>query len=199
MAVEDRKSAGEIVRRLIVVPIVHTSADLGSLAEAVRAHHERQGGLSAWERREQTVEQLWRAIPRKIDALGLDYGLVLLYQDGLPVCDHELEIVRELAAAGSLNHQLLLELIGRGATLMGTEDPQLLIREYHLHRRQLGNAAGQGSQPGEAAELLDLRDRAIARRIAETLGPEQVGLLFLGAAHSCDALRAAGLAVEPLF
>jgi hypothetical protein len=126
---------------------------------------------------------------------------VLIYQDGLPICQHELEIVRELAGAGSRNHQLILELIGQGATLMGTEDPQLLIREYHLQRSRLQPQPGgapAAAAPDEAAELLELRDQSIARRIADTLPEGQVGLLFLGAAHRLDALTALGLAVELL-
>jgi DNA-binding response OmpR family regulator len=39
----------------------------------------------------------------------------------LPVCGRDLEIVAELAKAGSRNHPLLLRLKGRGALLMGTE------------------------------------------------------------------------------
>ncbi|MGA2031762.1 MAG: hypothetical protein ABSG68_05860 [Thermoguttaceae bacterium] len=189
-------------RRLIAVPILHTAVDLGSLADAVRDRYVRVLGPSAWTERERTVDELWQAIRARVDALRLDYHAVLIYQDGLPVCGHELEIVRELAGAGSRNHQLILALIERGATLMGTEDPQLLLREYQMHRRSLGGAAAEPAAApvpsAEAAELLELRDAFIAARIAETLPSGQTGLLFLGAAHRWGALVARGLNVETL-
>jgi hypothetical protein len=188
--------------RVIHIPIVHNLADLGSLAESVRAHYLERFGPAVWQQRERTVEKLWGEIRRAIDALGLDYRQVRIYQDGLPVCGQEEQIVRALAAAGSLNHQLILELLRLGAGLAGTEDPQLLIREYQMQRRLMGAAPGRGRSPApspaEAAELLAARDRFIAERIAATLGDGETGLLFVGAAHRLDALRAAGLAVQTL-
>ena len=135
------------MKRVILIPVIHNLADLGSLAESVRAHYLRQLGPAVWQQRERAVEELWNEIRRAIDALHLDYGQVRIYQDGLPVCGKEEQIVHELAGAGSLNHQLVLELMGKGAVLVGTEDPQLLIREYQLHRRRMDAAAGRRSGP----------------------------------------------------
>ena len=131
------------VKRLIVVPIIHNAADLGSLADSVRAHYVQRFGPAVWQQRQQAVRDLWQGIAEALDALNLDYRRVRIYQDGLPVCGKEEQIVRELAEAGSLNHQLVRDLLGRGAVLEGTEDPQLLIREYQLQRRRLGAAGGQ--------------------------------------------------------
>ena len=120
----------------------------------------------------------------------------------MPVCGKEEQIVHELAGAGSLNHQLVLELMGKGAVLVGTEDPQLLIREYQLQRRQMDAAARNDtaapSLSGEAADVLAARDRFIAQRIAATLQDGETGLLFLGAAHRIDALRLEGIDVVTL-
>jgi hypothetical protein len=188
------------MRRLIVVPIVHTAADLGSLAGPLRERYLRALGPSAWQQHERAVERLWNTIGQRIDSLHLDYRTVVIYQDGLPVCEHELEIVQELASAGSRNHQLVLEMIGQGAVLTGTEDPQLLIREYHLQQRQLqpSGAGVPAPLPAEAAEVLQLRDRFIATRIADTLGEGKTGLLFLGAAHQVCATWPCDLKVETL-
>ena len=197
------------MKRLIVIPIIHNAADLGSLAESVRAHYVQRFGPAVWDQRQRAVRDLWQGIRRAIDALHLDYRRVRIYQDGLPVCGKEEPILQELAEAGSLNHQLVRELLGRGAVLVGTEDPQLLIREYQLQRRRLGAAAneeapsslhGQGAPAAsdEAAEILAARDRFMAERIAATLPDGQTGLFFLGAAHRLDALRAAGLDVAIL-
>jgi hypothetical protein len=190
------------MRRLILVPVVHTLADLGSAAESVRARYEKQFGPAGWQQRESAVGRLWSSIRKKVEDLRLDYRTVRIYQDGLPVCGQELQIVRELAGAGSLNHQLVLDLMQRGAILMGTEDPQLLIREYHMHRGHLAGADPGGEptsfRPNEAASLLEARDRYIAQRIAGTLQEGETGLVFLGALHRLDALRHFDIEVETL-
>ena len=191
------------VKRVIVIPVIHNLADLGSLAESVRAHYLEHFGPAVWQQRERAVEELWNDIRRAIEALRLDFRQVRIYQDGLPVCGKEEQIVRELAGAGSLNHQLVLELMGKGAVLVGTEDPQLLIREYQLHRRRM-DAAGAAtisaapSPPAEAADMLAARDRFIAQRIAATSRTAKPALLFLGAAHRIDALRLEGIDVVTL-
>jgi hypothetical protein len=80
------------------------------------------------------VEQMWGEIERTVRNLRVSPGSVRVYQDGLPVCGHEREIVSDLAEAGSRNHRLLLSLQARGAVLMGTESPELLVQEYQLAR-----------------------------------------------------------------
>jgi hypothetical protein len=211
------------MRSLLVVPILHTAADLGSLAESVRGHYLAQYGPAAWEQRERTVLAIWADVRNRIAAMELDYAKLRVYQDGLPVCGQELKIVEELATAGSVNHQLVLDLVHRGATLVGTEDPRLLISEYQMHRRQLDPAktACPGAMPTssracdepgqhghedvamppnamDAAALLEARDRFIAGRIADTLGQGQIGLLFVGAAHRIAPHLAADIHVRTL-
>ena len=188
------------MKRVIVVPVIHNLADLGSLAESVRAHYLEHFGPAVWKQRERAIEKLWDATGRAIDALRLDCSKVRIYQDGLPVCGKEEQIVKELAGAGSLNHQLVLDLLRKGAVLVGTEDPQLLIREYQLHRRQTAAAGDKATapRPGEAADLLAARDRFIAQRIAATLQNGETGLLFLGAAHRLDAVGLPGIEVQTL-
>jgi hypothetical protein len=111
---------------------------------------------------------------------------VRVYQDGLPVCGHEREIVTELAAAGSRNHKLLLSLLARGAVLMGTESADLLVEEYQLASAAL--AAGRTPHAKARRDrlhdtLLERRDRYIADRINGTLGAGETGILFMGMLH----------------
>lgn len=180
-------------RQLIWVPIIHTQADLGSLSQSIRELHIRRLGKSQWERRTQAIDDVWRQTRADIDALGLDYGKVRLYQDGLPDSGHEEEIVRDLAEAGSQNHLLLLDLLSRGARLTGTEAPALLLEEYEAARQLLValNATRNKRPPdrrrGDSSKaLLDRRDRYIAERIARTLQPGETGLVFLGMLHSLE-------------
>ena len=70
-----------------------------------------------------------------------------IYQDGLPICGFEERIVRELAKAGSSNHQLILRLLDQGAVLMGTEDSQLLMEEYEMQKQRLAQEGGRSQRP----------------------------------------------------
>ncbi len=181
------------MRHLTWIPIIHSPEDLGGLRDTVQEAYTRRRGKAQWEAYLANVHKLWEEIRLMIDELGLDWARVRLYQDGLPVCDHEEAIVGDLAKRGSPNHRLLADLINRGAKLTGTESPALLIEEYELNRRIL---AERGATPAaattstrihqQARRLLDQRDTFIATRIAETLQPEEHGLIFLGMLHSLE-------------
>ena len=172
------------MRQLIAIPIVHTPADLGSQRETARKAYIARYGVQGWHQHLEVVAQLWHRIRQRVLALPVDFTTVRLYQDGLPRCGHELAIVETLAAAGSSNHQLLLELVDRGAILMGTEDPALLLQERDRLCQQ------HSAQPTPVAgdyplydALIAQRDASIASRIASTLTEGELGLLFIGALH----------------
>jgi len=174
-------------RLLMFIPILHTLADLGSLGEAVRKTFLSKYGALTARRKEAALEKLWEEIGGSILGLGLDFSRARLYQDGLPICGREEEIVLDLASRGSHNHRLLLELMARGAALMGTESPELLLQEYGLAREAVAAAPrrpGSQGRPAAGATLLQARDRFIASRINATLSPGETALLFLGLLHA---------------
>lgn len=173
-------------RVLIHVPIIHAQADLGALAEPVRRQFIRRFGERSWRNKVGAVDRMWAELEACLLAPDLPYQRLRLYQDGLPVCGREMDIVAELAAAGSRNHRLLLEMARRGARIMGTESAQLLVEEYRRARRLLETNATSAPADVRAAGkvLLERRDRAIAARIAATLFQGEVGILFLGMLHS---------------
>jgi hypothetical protein len=188
------------MRSLIIVPIIHTERDMGSLLEQVKNAYVMRYGQEKWVEHLQSIDRVWVDIRAKVAALELPYPMVRVYQDGLPVCSKEAEIVRQVANSGSPNHQLILELMAKGAQLMGTEDPKLLLQEYHLVKRGLATAA-QPHEPrsqleAESAGLLTERDRYIATRINETLQPGETGLLFLGMAHAVEGFLASDVRVR---
>ena len=192
----------EDMRRVLHIPILHSAADLGSLSESVRTEYTRALGPAGWSRHQEAVEQLWRAIRARIEALDLDYARTRIYQDGLPVCGFERKIVEELAKAGSSNHQLVADLLEKGAVLEGTEDPQLLVQEYQLQQRQSQKRAAPQPNPAppdaEARAVLQARDRFVAERIVKTLQEGETALVFLGVAHRLDALGQNGIRVETI-
>ena len=193
------------MRKLIYVPIVHTTADMGSQAEALEREHVRRHGRGEWARTRRLIDEVWEGLRTRLLALALDYRGVRIYQDGLPVCGRELDIVREVAQAGSRNYALILELLDRGAMLEGTESPDLLREEYERiqsaipkesvprGRMQTGESASAGlpdqareESARESERILRQRDEFIGRRIDETLKEGEVGILFIGLMHRVD-------------
>ena len=169
------------------IPIVHTLADMGTLGPSIQRAKLAKLGRYGVARATSKVEKIWDEIERVVGNLPVGPGTVRIYQDGLPVCGHEQKIVSELAEAGSRNHRLLLSLQARGAVLMGTESPELLVEEH-----QLASAAfAPGRRPAPSRTLLtpvrdtllERRDRYIAHCINLTLGPGETGILFLGMLH----------------
>ncbi|MDO8742686.1 MAG: hypothetical protein Q7J45_04120 [bacterium] len=178
------------MRTLIVIPIIHTEQDMGSLREEIKQEYVTRYGDEKWTEHLESINQVWNGIRQMIAALELPYAFVRLYQDGLPLCGKEADIVKEVAAQGSQNHQLLVELMAQGAQLMGTEDPPLLLREYQFHQSALGGGkqGHENQQEEQSRGLLAQRDRFIAGRINATLLAGEVGLLFVGMAHSVEPL-----------
>lgn len=178
------------MRTLIVIPIIHTELDMGSLREEIKQEYITRYGDQKWTEHLKSIEQVWSGIRQMIAALALPYARVRLYQDGLPLCGKEADIVKEVAAQGSQNHQILVELMAQGAQLMGTEDPSLLLQEYQLLRSALGGEkqGHENLQQEQSRGLLAQRDRFIAGRINATLLAGEIGLLFVGMAHSVESL-----------
>jgi len=183
----DPKSSG---RTLIYFPIIHTRADMGTLGESVKRATLGKLGKHSMRRKIELIDRVWTEIETAIEQLDLSYENVCLYQDGLPVCGKEVEVVTELAKAESRNHKLLLRLMQRGARLMGTESSELLIEEYELIKKMLaaGDVPAKSVQTrrrkAKADLLLGKRDQFIAGRINKTLQNGETGILFLGALHS---------------
>lgn len=178
-------------RTLIYCPIIHTQSDLGALKDSVMRATREKLGRAGLPRHLAAIDQVWTEIEKVLDSLPLSFDRVRLYQDGLPVCGREAEIVRELAQGGSRNHQLLERLMGQGGILMGTESGDLLVQEYQLARqsftgRQPRAAGLQAQRRALSQSLLARRDQFIARRINETLKPGETGILFLGMLHSVE-------------
>ena len=187
------------MRTIILVPIIHTEKDMGSLLESVKQEYVRQHGVQKWFDHLKSIDEVWTGIEQMITLLELPYSLVRLYQDGLPLCGKEIDIIRDVAAQGSKNHQLLLKIFEQGARLMGTEDPLLLLQEYQFHQRELRDGShGHEKQREENRRLLLARDRFISERINATLLDGEIGLLFLGLAHDVEALFKADTLVTHL-
>jgi hypothetical protein len=178
-------------RTLILIPIIHTEADMGALRGPIQRMKAAKLGEKSLERNSEMVNQLWTQIEQTLEGLAISYERVRVYQDGLPVCGRELEIVNELAKAGSRNHQLLLKLKEKGATIMGSESSELLVEEYQLLQQAFGEPrpkvpALAVSQGRTLDSLLQRRDQFLAARINTTLRQGETGLLLLGMLHAVE-------------
>ncbi len=180
------------MRNLVYIPIIHTEVDLGSVSEEVKKEYLSKYGKNKWLKHLDLISNLWETIRKRLLKMPLDYSKTRLYQDGLPVCGKELEIVKELAGMGSKNHLLLMDMVDMGATLMGTEDPGLLLQEHKMIKEIVGaGGKNQGKEKLEeyrkhSDDLLVKRDDFIAKRILETLRDGETGILFIGALHKVD-------------
>lgn len=175
---------------------------MGGLARSVRSVAVQKLGRESWKRNLDTIDRMWQDLRRTVEGWELPWEKVRLYQDGLPRCGQEAEIVRTLAGAGSQNHRLLLSLVERGAALMGTESPDLLVEEYRLVQEGLavedsGDTGRRTARRGARSRaLLVQRDRYIAKRINESLRAGEIGLLFLGMLHSVQPYLAKDIRVR---
>ncbi len=174
------------MRTLILIPIIHTKHDMGSLLGQIKQQYVVRHGHAKWREHLKSIDDVWSGIRQMIVALELPYKVVRLYQDGLPVCGKEVDIVKDVASQGSKNHQLLLDLMAQGASLMGTEDADLLLQEYQFHKSATGDSNHERKREKQSHRLLLERDGFIAERINATLAAGEVGLLFLGMAHRVE-------------
>jgi len=190
------------VRTLVYVPIIHSEVELGSKGASVRRSFIEALGDAAWQRREVMVEAMWQGLRDTLMALPLPASGTRLYQDSLPICGHEHEIVEDLANSGSRNHQLLRALMQRGAVLMGTENASLILAEYRRIQqleqlsKQGGSAAAARLLEQEGQRLLRERDTFIARRIDDTLRDGELAIVLLGMLHRVDEHLAGKLTIR---
>ncbi|MBI5050781.1 MAG: hypothetical protein HZC11_07925 [Nitrospirae bacterium] len=177
------------MRTLIYVPVIHTSADLGSLAGDVTKRGIADLGEEVWKEHIKTIEGFWDAISHYFNSI--DVTDMKIYQDGMIVAgEMGRKIVEETAETGSRNHELLLSLLKRGAILVKTEVFKLVKEERD---RLLAITQAKSIAQKIIAfikyklvknRLLNKRDDFIAKRIDETLNNGETGLVFIGAYHN---------------
>lgn len=177
------------MKSLIYVPIIHTIADLGSLAKDVAKRGISDLGQDLWELHRKTVDGFWDAISYYFDSI--DVSGMKIYQDGM-VVDGEVgqEIVEAGIKSGSKNYELVSKLIKRGATLVKTEDFKL-VKEERDRLLSITEAKSVIKKllafikyKSVKNRLLNKRDKFIAKRITESLNQGERGIIFIGAYHN---------------
>lgn len=183
------RDKNKYMRTVIYVPIIHTSADLGSLAGDVNKRGVADLGEDFWHKHIKNVDEFWDVISFYFDSI--DVRGMRIYQDGM-VSEGEVgeKIVEEIIRSGSKNYELISRLLKRGAALNKTEDFNLVKEERD---RLLAIILAKSTTRKLIAfikyrliknRLLDERDKFIAKRINETLNIGEKGILFIGAFHN---------------
>lgn len=180
------------MRTLLYVPIIHTSADLGSLAKEVTRRGMMDLGEEIWRRHEEIVLTFWNGIIKYFDSGVLpEVAGFKIYQDGM-VADGEVgqKMVEDGVKLGSKNYEVVLKLLQKGAILVRTEDFNLVREERDWllkitrvetpYKKLLALIKYKFAK----TRLLNKRDQFISRRIAETLNDGDTGIIFIGAYHN---------------
>lgn len=177
------------MRILLYVPVIHTGADLGSIADDVTKRGIADLGEDFWRGHIKTVEGFWDAVSHYFDTI--DVSKMKIYQDGM-VAEGEVGemIVGEGLRSGSKNYELISRFLKRGATLVKTEDIRLVKEERDRlvaitqARSTIQKLIALTKYKLVKNILLNKRDRFITKRIDETLNQGERGILFIGAYHN---------------
>ena len=182
------------LKKLIYVPVLHAHEAPG-FATSIR-HGKEESDIKSGKNIEKisAVDQMWNGIAAKIGELNIPWKHTRIYQDGLPVCGNELEVVTRLAGNGVHNFLFILDMIQKRAKLEGTENMDLLIREYDLITNLLMKNSAKSKKEtiaeyqGKSRELLTLRDEFILNRIKNTLQSGELPIVFMGVMHRLDKM-----------
>ncbi|MEI6434756.1 MAG: hypothetical protein WCP32_07920 [Bacteroidota bacterium] len=179
------------MRTLIYVPIIHSKADMGSFGQALNNISVSAVEKNKLQKHNDTINGYWDAIESWFENIDISVKGIKIYQDGMFV-DGEMamKIIDEGVKSGSKNSVIVSKLIGRGAILIRTEDFNLVKSEYDELQTILKSKTNiyklfllfryNVLKP----IFLIRRDKFITCRIAETLGQNETGILFVGAFHN---------------
>ena len=182
------------MRKLIYVPIIHMSADMGSIAKKLNEKGITAFGEEFWKGHRETISGFWDVISHYFDYIDMDTRnrkKMKIYQDGM-IAEREVgqKIVEEGIKSGSKNYELVLRLLKRGAILVKTEEFKMVKEELD---RLLAITKSKSTSKKLIAfikyrliknRLLNKRDEFISKRIDKTLKQDEIGILFLGAYHN---------------
>ncbi|MDI6708961.1 MAG: hypothetical protein QME47_07765, partial [Candidatus Thermoplasmatota archaeon] len=126
-----------MARKLLIIPIFHTPAEMGTVREMLEKVSERLVGVETWSRHKENLLEFWNLVEKLVleKTKDIDISKVKLYQDGQVINGAiGVKTIEEIASKGSRNHQILLKLIDRGARIIKTESFELLKEEYKYIR-----------------------------------------------------------------
>ncbi len=188
------------MRKLYLVPIIHMSADMGSVATALAEGASSHLGEEFWQKHKEVVSKFWDSIAHFFDSLEVSGFKV--YQDGMVAeGPAALKIIKAGTRQRSKNYEIVGRLLKRGAILIKTEDLALVKREHAYIIKMTGSRSRKEKEVTALRyklaqnALLRQRDSFIAARINKTLGKQETGILFIGAYHGVFSKLSADIEV----
>jgi len=177
-----------MTRKLLYIPIIHMSQDLGSVASDLDRRGEKLCGEERWKKHKETIDGFWKVVSDYLESVNP--ANLKIYQDGL-VADAEMgmKIVQESVRKGSKNYEIIAKLLEKGATLVKTEDISTVKKEYDSimkitkSRSSIGRFIAALQYKFKKKKLLKERDEYIVKTIDKTLMEGDSGILFVGAYH----------------
>jgi hypothetical protein len=178
------------MRNLIYIPIIHSSADMGSMAAELTQKSINEFGEKFWKTHIDTVTKYWEVINLYCDAIDFDDKPVKIYQDGM-VTDGgiALKIMEDSVKAGSKNYEIISKLVNRGAVIVKTEDLSMVKKELDM----LKSIPSSGTLLMKIIKIIKFkisrhkllvqRDKFITESIDKTLIHNETGIIFVGAYH----------------
>jgi len=180
-------------RKLLILPILHAKEDMGSLGNQLAL----ADGYTVM------VSEFWQEVKKRVKQYVDGFIKVKIYQDGLPDTQKGL-VEKILNEVQSPNYELLRLLKEKGAKVFGTEDQELLKKEYQFitqilkEQDEIKKNKLKQAYESQANELLTKRDTYIANRIDKSLTSGELGILFIGAAHAIEEKLPVDIQVETL-
>jgi hypothetical protein len=177
-------------RTLIYIPVIHSGADMGTIAGDISQKGIAELGDENWQTHINTIEKYWDVIANYCEALNFEKNGLKIYQDGM-VANGEIasKIIEDNLKMGSRNYQIISKLLSRGAEIVKTEDFGLVKKELEIYK-SVSTSSGLLKKVFKVLvikikrkALMKKRDAFIAESISKTLLPGETGLLFLGAYH----------------
>jgi hypothetical protein len=188
------------MRKIYLVPIIHTPSDMGSLAPVLSETSADVLGKELWDEHQKTISKFWDSVSWFFNSLPICNFKI--YQDGLVAAGEDgLRIVNEGVRQGSVNYEIISGLLRRGAILIKTEDISLIKREYGYIKKLTGAKSTRERETAALRyklaqrKLLEDRDNFIAKTIESTLNEGDTGVLFIGAYHEVLAKLPADIRV----
>jgi len=193
-----------MARRLIVARIPVSGIGepdmTGRTGGRTRGGDAATGEIEYWDRLRTELMEALTGAPEAGSLAG-----VHVFQEGLSAGGEDaLEMAAEMASHGNPSYKLVLELVGRGARLQQTEDPDLLQQSHDLLREALTapllNDRVQARELYQARqdELAARRSAYIAGRVDRVLGPDESAVLVIGPAYRVEDLMPADFHVTVL-
>ncbi len=145
-----------MIRRLMLIPIVHSEKEMGSLKSDISDMIDRKFGKEKRDQHRKDVALFWDNLRTIIQAVlaNLDGTLIRIYQDGIPIGG---EIGAKLIAMGAQdgipNHQIVLSIIEHGGVLEKTESPAGVGRWLVSVSRQISRFSPTGTKYSVCASI----------------------------------------------